>query len=203
MYDDQLDFNRNKLNDFLLIDNSKSEHNKNYIDSVKKENFIGDSLESYKKNQRYDLPEQLDYLIQPAYNYYPQDKPNPLIYTANLPSKTKSKQQRNSSMKSKISTKKTKIPVKKETKTNVNINININNNNSGNKSFNFNSNGKGLFDPNLKKNELGLNKRQEVIKQERLDKIKNYNIKFGKKVENIQIYNNVEDMMEGIKLFLT
>ena len=26
---------------------------------------------------------------------------------------------------------------------------------------------------------------------------KNYNLKFGKKVENIQMYNNVEDMIEG------
>ena len=144
-------------------------------------------------------------MLQPSLNYFPQDKPNPLIYNSNIKPviKKKGKMQRNSSVKSKNSKNKTIFqsktsnnPSKNSVKLKNHNNIN-NNINNYNKNFNFNSNGVGLFDPSIKKNELGLNRRQEVIKQERLDKIKNYNLKFGKKVENIQMYNNVEDMIEG------
>ena len=179
MYDDQLEFIRNKLDDFIFIENPKNE-GINHLDN-RNENCNPDSQDNYTKNQRFSLPEQLDYMLQPSLNYFPQDKPNPLIYNSNIKPviKKKGKMQRNSSVKSKNSKNKTIFQSKTS-------------NNPSN-----NSNGVGLFDPSIKKNELGLNRRQEVIKQERLDKIKNYNLKFGKKVENIQMYNNVEDMIEG------
>ena len=203
MYDDQLEFIRNKLDDFIFIENPKKE-GINHLDN-RNENCNPDSQDNYTKNQRFSLPEQLDYMLQPSLNYFPQDKPNPLIYNSNIKPviKKKGKMQRNSSVKSKNSKNKTIFqsktsnnPSKNSVKLKNHNNIN-NNINNYNKNFNFNSNGVGLFDPSIKKNELGLNRRQEVIKQERLDKIKNYNLKFGKKVENIQMYNNVEDMIEG------
>ena len=203
MYDDQLEFIRNKLDDFIFIENPKNE-GINHLDN-RNENCNPDSQDNYTKNQRFSLPEQLDYMLQPSLNYFPQDKPNPLIYNSNIKPviKKKGKMQRNSSVKSKNSKNKTIFqsktsnnPSKNSVKLKNHNNIN-NNINNYNKNFNFNSNGVGLFDPSIKKNELGLNRRQEVIKQERLDKIKNYNLKFGKKVENIQMYNNVEDMIEG------
>lgn len=212
MYDDQLDFNRNRLNEFILIDNAENSNNgliyNNYYD---KQIIDSESLESNKKNEHYDIPEQLDYLLQPAYNYYPQEKPNPLIYNAKTIKKNNDGKKKNKSLNNRVKNfSKPKIPQKKKVihnnpKSNININLNINNNNNihnssinNNKNFNFSSNGNGLFDPNLKKNELGLIRRQDVINKERQEKIRNYNIKFGKKVENLQMYNKVEDMIEGI-----
>jgi hypothetical protein len=216
MYDDQLDFNRNRLNDFILIDNAEtSKQELVYNKTMNKQNLNSESIEAYKKNEQNDLPEQLDYLLQPAYNYYPQERPCPLIYDSKNKKNTKNGKKKNKSLNKRLknsSTIKSKIPQKKKVnnndlKGNIHINLNINHNilnnptNNNTKNFNFSSNGNGLFDPHLKKNELGMAKRQDVIKQERQEKIRNYNIKFGKKVENIQMYSNVQDMIEGIELF--
>jgi len=212
MYDDQLDFNRNRLNDFILIDNA--EINKQelvYNNTMNKQILNAESIEAYNKNEQYDLPEQLDYLLQPAYNYYPQEKPYPLIYDSKNKQNNKISNKKNKSLNKRLnnsSTIKSKISQKKKVnnndlKGNININLNINHNiqnnptNNNIKNFNFSSNGNGLFDPHLKKNELGMVKRQDVIKQERQEKIRNYNIKFGKKVDNLQMYSNVQDMIEG------
>ena len=202
MYDNQLEFNSPSLNNYILIENTNNDNENNYYDANRNK-FIAGSNENYKKNEKYDLPEQLDYLLQPNYNFFPNEKPNPLIYNArsiNPKTKNKLKSTKNNKNKPSAYTAKSNKSIKPYSQINNKINLasNINNNNT-NKNFSLNTNIIGLFDPGMKKNELGLNKRQEVIRQDRLDKIKNYNIKFGKKVQNLEMYSNVEDMLEGIK----
>lgn len=50
----------------------------------------------------------------------------------------------------------------------------------------------------LKSNELDGNRKTQIQRNERMEKIKNYNVNFGSKVKNIQCYNNYMDMMDDI-----
>jgi len=73
-----------------------------------------------------------------------------------------------------------------------------------NKNFNFNTNiemkknNKGLFDPNLKSNELEFPRKTVIQRLERMEKIKNYDVKFGNKVRKLEVYKNIVDMFDDL-----
>jgi len=72
------------------------------------------------------------------------------------------------------------------------------------KNFNFNKNKemkrntKGLFDPNLKSNELDFPRKTVIQRLERVEKIRNYDVKFGSKLRKLEVYKNVMDMFEDL-----
>lgn len=72
------------------------------------------------------------------------------------------------------------------------------------RNINFNTNieskknAKGLFDPNLKSNELDFPRKTVIQRLERLEKIKNYDVKFGSKVKKLEVYKNIMDMFDDL-----
>jgi hypothetical protein len=190
MYDNQLDFR----SDGLVFDNLRDRYDDDIV------------INSYVPNEAYQIrqmpQEQLDYMIQNDINIFPLQKPKPLVY------KTGAK---------KLKTAKPFKPFKNNTYGRVfgkssgygGVKVGKPKSDKTPKStsssqqiapqFNLNTaNHKGLFDPGLKKNELDMVRRSQKQREERMDKIKNYDIKFGIKVKNLKVYNNYVDMLDDM-----
>lgn len=193
-----------------------------------KQNEINNEV--YARNQHLDYLEQLDYMNQHSVNIFPDLKPTPLVYNGltnassnkNLNSKKRRKSAKNpkkatwdinknflSNLKNRV--KKNKLKNKPNPRNNIvclqnnckddekrleKINFNFN----ANVDVNLNKNAKGLFDPNLKSNELDFPRKTVIQRLERMEKIKNYDVKFGSKVRKLEVYNNIMDMFEDLAL---
>jgi hypothetical protein len=184
MYDNQLDF---QSNGFIF---------NNLPD---REGIINTYIpnESYQVRQ---MPqEQLDYMIQNDINIFPIHKPKPLVYKKDNKAKKKIKTDQHFKPQSygrvygRSSGYLGDLKVKKnQNKPKVSMSQQI-------PQFNLDTNNhKGLFDPGLKKNELDMVKRSQKQKEERIEKIRNYDVKFGIKVKNLKVYNNYIDMIDDM-----
>jgi len=181
----QLDFNSNNP---LSYNNNNNDVDADYYSQIQKRNPNIDYINNHNEE---DYMEQLDYLNHNNEQLFKQQNANPLIYQnlneKYMKARTKSKNKRKSSRPNKKS--KTAINSTKPTKTKTNTKI-------GGSGIN-NLSKVGLFDPGLRKNELGLEKRTTQQKLQRFEKIKNYDIKHGLKTKSFQMYTNPVDMLEG------
>jgi len=223
----QMQYQQNHLmNNFQNINNPSSQKYL-YIDEknkIMKQNEINNEV--YARNQHLDYPEQLDYMNQNNINIFPNLKPVPLIYNGLNLNVEKSKRKLGKKSKSKtnkksigaaweynknfISNLKNKMKNKKTKNNNINNIVCLDKNCKDDdrkldkKNFNFNTNKeskkyqKGLFDPDLKSNELEFPRKTVIQRLERLEKIKNYDVKFGSKVRKLEVYNNIVDMFEDL-----
>ena len=58
----------------------------------------------------------------------------------------------------------------------------------------------GLFDNNLKGNELGVERRTIRQQKEREEKMKTYDVKFGLNKKKLGVYTKIDDMAQGLYL---
>ena len=173
--------------------------------------------ETYSKNMQMDYQEQLDYMNQYNVNIFPNIKPNPLIYKSstnmNLKKKsksnTKNKYSKHDYNKNFLNNLRNKMKNQKKSKNSLNnlksksiVKINQDQTNNIN---NWNqiqepksSNMKGLFNPNLKSNELDFPRKSVIQRLARIEKIKNYDVKFGSKVRKLEVYKNLMDMFDDL-----
>jgi len=177
----------------------------NYYYHMQKENPNIDFLNQYDEQK---LNEQLDYINYNYEEFYKQQNANPLIYQnlneRYLKARSKSKNKRKS-----LRPAKKKLYISKNLNSKKPTTANTKNSHSNAKDSKIAKNqqpegsginnllNKGLFDPGLKKNELGLERRTNLQKQQRLEKIKSYDLKNGIKTKSFQMYTNPIDMIEG------
>ena len=224
MFNTQLEFSRPSKDDNYFI-NYKHEPNleENYINDLHQEKvqtMINNESKQIENNKPY--MEQLDFINQRNEPAFIIEKANPLFYNPSVErnqlKKEVKKKMKNKSLKKQkwrpgqnLQRKKIKKPNKKYqtgilNTNNINININNYNNynnynsnvnrNKGGFNLNTNTNPKGLFDPNLKLNELDFPSRTKKQQLDKLRKIQEYNLKYGKKVKNLQMYQNYLDAIE-------
>ena len=148
--------------------------------------------EKYKQQQ-----ENLIYNEQLDYNNPVVDEPieNPMLYSfgqQNIPKKQKPPvKNKNNGKKPKINFKKNIKTIlttkKKQTQKKKPLTV------GGDFNLSTGLNNKGLFDPNLKVNELDRQSYLEKQRQERMEKIKGYELKYGRRVKNLEMYNNFSE----------
>lgn len=183
--------------------------------------------ETYARNQQMDIPEQLEYMNQYDINIFPEARPTTLIYNNMTEEKNKKKNNTNKSkvkkngvgaaweynknflknLKNKMKKTKNKTnkkfigactdknckPTKyEEPQKNFNFKTQGNNNNINNLK------NKGLFDPELKTKELDFPRKTQIERMARLEKIKNYDVKFGSQVRKLEVYKNISDMFDDM-----
>jgi hypothetical protein len=77
--------------------------------------------------------------------------------------------------------------------------LNLQNQNQNQNHENINNlKNKGLFDPNLKSKELDFPRKTQIERMARLEKIKNYDVKFGSQVRKLEVYKNIADMFDDM-----
>lgn len=148
--------------------------------------------EKYKQQQ-----ENLIYIEQLDYNNPVIDEPieNPMLYSfgqQNIQKKQKPPvKNKNNGKKPKINVKKNIKTIlttkKKQTQKKKPLTV------GGDFNLSTGLNNKGLFDPNLKVNELDRQSYLEKQRQERMEKIKGYELKYGRRVKNLEMYNNFSE----------
>lgn len=206
MFDEQLDFARNKDLDednYFIYNTNEPKLERNYISDLNQaEIYTGISNEH--KIPFIPMETQLDYLQQPSLPVFPIDKPNPLFYNSEIEQKgnehkvkqlmkritggsggssSNTKVKRVS--KGKHKHKKQKQQQQQQHQLNKRKEMCFN---SG-----TNTNNKGLFDPELKTNELDYPSHTQKQRMERMQKILNYDKQFGKKLNNLAVYNKMLD----------
>jgi hypothetical protein len=221
MFNDQLEFK----GDGLIYGTDNDYQNNRYNDNEEEGYYYNDNnnegmvINSYIPNEAYQIrqemlpQEQLDYMIQNDINIFPLPKPKPLVYNQkNGKTKTKAKKYQPFKQNSygRVYGKSSGYiggDLKAKTKK---LSINNNSTNFNNKQikqqdkqasqqFNLRTTStNGLFDPVLKKNELDHGRRSQKQIEERTEKIKNYDVKFGIKVKNLKVYNNYVDMLDDM-----
>ena len=202
MFDEQLDFARNKDLDednYFIYNTNEPKLERNYISDLNQaEIYTGISNEH--KVPFIPMETQLDYLQQPSLPVFPIDKPNPLFYNSEIEQKGnehKVKQlmkritgsNRSSNKVKRVSKGKHKKQKQQQQQQQQQLNKR--------KEMCFNSgtntNNKGLFDPELKTNELDYPSHTQKQRMERMQKILNYDKQFGKKLNNLAVYNKMLD----------
>jgi hypothetical protein len=186
MFENQLEFSKNIVNEYINSKDISDYHNTNIENEINNRHY-NDNYESTR--------ERLDYTLQTNINIFPTQRPIPLVYDTNLA--------RGSRARSKTKTKNKNKPHLKLSK-NKNLKFNSKNKTkSQNKlkiqEFNTQYNPKGLFDPNMKLREINNHGRVQKQRTERIEKIKNYDLKFGYKVKKLEVYNNYIDMLEDLE----
>ena len=199
MYNEQLNFNQNQYND-IDNDNNYYTFNGNKNEPITEEMYnrmqrerIQAIIENEAFKEKYLQQqsnliqnEQLDYIS----NNTNQPEENPMLYSFGKPSYNK-QIPKGTKQKSKVTIKnkgKLILPKKKPVIQKKNKIVN--------REFNVSStalNNKGLFDPNLKVNELDRESYIEKQRQERMEKMKGYELKYGKKVKTLETYNTFAD----------
>ena len=180
MFDNQLEFSKQNNNEYFF-DNNVENNNINYFDDLKNYKIEKENTNDYYK-QKLDYLEQLEFTKQNNLNILLPKNPKPLIYQKTFIHKHNNKIKKNKFNKNKPQKKQNLIINNFNSKTTINI-----------------SNPKGLFDPILKNNELDLQKKVQQQREERLNKIKNYDIKYGNKIKKNQIYNNYVELVNEIE----
>ena len=209
MFEEQLDFkkpkNEEKDDNYFIYNQQKPNLDNNYFDDLqaaKIENKINNEFK--QQSQQKPLIEQLEFLNQPNIPVFPTEKPNPLFYNKKIEQNEQKKQFKKEFNKRKKRPKSSKITNKNKIKSNKNNKIN-NNYNKYNQNYkkrfdNFNQidtsinyKNKGLFDPTLKLNELDYPFHTQKQRIEKIQKIKNYDVKYGNKLKNLEMYQNFLD----------
>ena len=210
MYNEQLEFAKETKDDNYFINNiHKPKPEENYINDIHPEK-IQTLVNNETKQKENNLPysEQLNFINQRNEPVYIVEKANPLFYNPqverNQMKKEMKKMMKNKGVKKEIKWRpgqnlKKKNPIdknKKKYQTSVLNNNYKNNNIKGGFDLSTNTNTKGLFDPNLKLNELDEPTRTKKQQLDKLRKIKEYDLKYGKKMKNLQMYQNYLDAIE-------
>lgn len=208
MFSEQLQFNvgENEVGDCEHYYYTRNESNipkdfeltEEMIDKMQRER-IAAIIENESMKQKYNQQqkgltynEQLDYSY-PANEELPE---NPMLYSFGQQIIPKNQ---NPPAKNKKNVKKLKIKIK-----NNNIKTTLKPKKKpmiGGGDFNLSTglNSKGLFDPNLKVNELDRQSYLEKQSQERMEKIKGYGLKNERGVKNIEMYNNFSDAYNDLE----
>ena len=200
MFEEQLDFkkptNEEKDNNYFIFNQQKPILDNNYFDDLqaaKIENKINNEFK--QQSQQKPLIEQLEFLNQPNIQIFPSEKPNPLFYNKKIEQNEQKKQFKKEFNKlkkrPKSSTKKNPIKNKNKNKNKKNNYKKIDNFNQIDTRINYKN--KGLFDPTLKLNELDYPFHTQKQRIEKIQKIKNYDVKFGNKLKNLEMYQNFLD----------
>jgi len=205
MFENQLEFS-NKINkEYFNLNNEEDLNLRNSYTNQREfedlKNYERERHVVYRNDRDKFIPhaneidEQLEYFNMNK-NIFPEQKPVPLHFE-NYSEKISSKRSI-AKYKSAFKTKKSHLRNKIKKKTNSNrVTTEINQ-----KPNYFNLNNpirKGLFDPGLKKNELDFAKKTSEQRHERLQKIKNYDLKFGNKIKKFEMYNNYLEMLEDLE----
>ena len=205
MFENQLEFS-NKINkEYFNLNNEEDLNLRNSYTNQREfedlKNYERERHVVYRNDRDKFIPhaneidEQLEYFNMNK-NIFPEQKPVPLHFE-NYSEKISSKRSI-AKYKSAFKTKKSHLRNKIKKKTNSNrVTTDINQ-----KPNYFNLNNpirKGLFDPGLKKNELDFAKKTSEQRHERLQKIKNYDLKFGNKIKKFEMYNNYLEMLEDLE----
>lgn len=203
MFDEQLNFARNKDLDednYFIYNTNEPKLERNYISDLNQaEIYTGISNEH--KVPFIPMETQLDYLQQPSLPVFTIDKPNPLFYNSEIEQKGnehKVKQLMKRITGSGRSINKVKRVSKgKHKKQHQQQQQQRQQQLNKRKEMCFNSgtntNNKGLFDPELKTNELDYPSHTQKQRMERMQKILNYDKQFGKKLNNLAVYNKMLD----------
>ena len=200
MFEEQLDFkkptNEEKDDNYFIFNQQKPILDNNYFDDLqaaKIENKINNEFK--QQSQQKPLIEQLEFLNQPNIQIFPSEKPNPLFYNKKIEQNEQKKQFKKEFNKlkkrPKSSTKKNPIKNKNKNKNKKNNYKKIDNFNQIDTRINYKN--KGLFDPTLKLNELDYPFHTQKQRIEKIQKIKNYDVKFGNKLKNLEMYQNFLD----------
>ncbi len=200
MFEEQLDFkkptNEEKDDNYFIFNQQKPILDNNYFDDLqaaKIENKINNEFK--QQSQQKPLIEQLEFLNQPNIQIFPSEKPNPLFYNKKIEQNEQKKQFKKEFNKlkkrPKLSTKKNPIKNKNKNKNKKNNYKKIDNFNQIDTRINYKN--KGLFDPTLKLNELDYPFHTQKQRIEKIQKIKNYDVKFGNKLKNLEMYQNFLD----------
>ena len=183
-------YNRSNIpNDFELTEEIIEQMQRERIAAI----IENESMkEKYKQQQ-----ENLIYIEQLDYNNPVIDEPieNPMLYSfgqQNIQKKQKPPvKNKNNGKKPKINFKKNIKTIlttkKKQTQKKKPLTV------GGDFNLSTGLNNKGLFDPNLKVNELDRQSYLEKQRQERMEKIKGYELKYGRRVKNLEMYNNFSE----------
>ena len=200
MFDEQLNFARNKDLDednYFIYNTNEPKLERNYISDLNQaEIYTGISNEH--KVPFIPMETQLDYLQQPSLPVFTIDKPNPLFYNSEIEQKGnehKVKQLMKRITGSGRSINKVKRVSKGKHKKQQQQQRQQQLNKRKEMCFNSgtNTNNKGLFDPELKTNELDYPSHTQKQRMERMQKILNYDKQFGKKLNNLAVYNKMLD----------
>lgn len=202
MFDEQLNFARNKDLDednYFIYNTNEPKLERNYISDLNQaEIYTGISNEH--KVPFIPMETQLDYLQQPSLPVFTIDKPNPLFYNSEIEQKGnehKVKQLMKRITGSGRSINKVKRVSKGKHKKQHQQQQQRQQQLNKRKEMCFNSgtntNNKGLFDPELKTNELDYPSHTQKQRMERMQKILNYDKQFGKKLNNLAVYNKMLD----------
>ena len=201
MFEEQLDFkketNEEKDNNYFIFNQQKPDLENNYFDDLqaaKIQNKINNEFK--QQSQEKPLIEQLEFLNQPNIPVFPTEKPNPLFYNKQIEQNQQKKIFKKEFNKRKIKSTKTKTKKKPKkinnyNKYNQNYKKRFDNFNQIDTSINYKN--KGLFDPTLKLNELDYPMHTQKQRIEKIQKIKNYDVKYGNKLKNLEMYQNFLD----------
>ena len=209
MYNEQLDFSKKTKDDNYFINNihkpKQEDNNIKEIHPEKVNTIINNELKQKEKDDAYN--EQLNFINQRNEPVYIIEKANPLYYNSKVERNEKNKKEKKM-MKKKgnkkekwrpgqiINKKKPIEKYKKKYQTGI-VNYKAKNNTiKGGFDLSTNTNTKGLFDPNLKLNELDESSKTKKQQLDKLRKIKEYDLKYGKKVKTLQMYQNYLDAFE-------
>jgi hypothetical protein len=201
MFENQLDFKR--PDDYFILNGEDIHYYNDHTELLQNNYKESEFIRGFKPELDHLIlkEEQLDYNNPDLLSVLVDQKPKPLVYSkSNNIKKSKAKKSTNKFTNSKSLKKYLNNPIKKK---NIKININVNpepsklNHSSGWSSNNMIS--KGLFDPNLKKNELNFPRRTEIQRRERNEKMKNYDIKFGSKIKKLEMYDNYMDLLQELE----
>ena len=201
MFDEQLDFARNKDRDednYFIYNTNEPKLERNYISDLNHADIYTGVCNEHKV-PLVPMETQLDYLQQPSLPVFPIDKPNPLFYNCEVERrgtehKVKQLMKRLTSGSGKLKRfskgrHKSKSRERKHKQQQQQLRR------KKEMSFNTgtNTNSKGLFDPELKTNELDYPSHTQKQRMERMQKILNYDKQFGKKLNNLAVYNKMLD----------
>lgn len=215
MYNEQLDFSKPKSegsNYFIYNINAPNLQN-NYINDLNTAK-VYTSVCNEQKQPCLPQTEQLNYKAQPGEPIFPIETPTPLFYNSNVEKQVLKKRVKKVMKKKGITTYNRYQSVKKKGKNKKKYSTGVLNRGDysveegkgntfsvtanafkRNNEFNANITKTGLFDPNLKKNELDYPSRTQKQRIERMQKIKKYNEQFGKKSNGLQMCNNYLDVL--------
>lgn len=190
MYNEQLNFNQeqysnNDNNYYTFNGNQNQPITEEMYDRMQRER-IQAIIENEAFKEKY-LQQQSNLIQNEQLDYNIKQEDNPMLYSFGKPSYNKPPQNKTKKVAIKNKVKLT-IAKKKPVLQKKNKNIN--------RDFNVSStalNNKGLFDPNLKVNELDRESYIDKQRQERMEKMKGYELKYGKKVKTLEKYNTFAD----------
>lgn len=205
MLENQLNFNRQEESNYFIYNSPQNQmlYQPNNLKDLQNTKLIQGAINEAKQ-QTLPYSEQLEFQKQKNENIFPIEKANPLYFNQSV---NKESYQRKIANIIKNNKRNKKIGIANNKKKHFSQ---LNNNKKKNyavnqikstRTFDLNTyiNTKGLFDPYLKKNELGDQTRTRKQLNDKIGKIQKYDARCGKKVQNLQKYKNYLDVYEDLE----